>query len=56
MTDKEMEEFLDNKIDEWHDGNSSLPLHDYLRMSWEEYRTWTLSHHLPTAMRARWNR
>ena len=30
------EEMLD-KIDEWHESNSELSLHEYLEMSWEEY-------------------
>lgn len=56
MKNKRMEEFLEDKIDEWHAGASVLPLHAYLRMSWEEYRVWMLSHDLPLAIEARWNR
>lgn len=31
---------IDEYIDEWHDGDSELPLHDYLGMSWDEYAAW----------------
>lgn len=31
---------IDDYIDEWHDGDSELPLHDYLGMSWDEYAAW----------------
>lgn len=31
---------IDRKIAEWHDGDSELPLHEYLGMSWESYSAW----------------
>lgn len=31
---------IDYYIDQWHTGNSDLPLHTYLGMSWEEYKAW----------------
>ncbi|MFC5668189.1 hypothetical protein ACFP3U_35150 [Kitasatospora misakiensis] len=32
---------LDDFVDAWHDGDSDLPLHEYLGMTWDEYRTCT---------------
>lgn len=55
MNDKDFEEFLDDRIDDWHNGNTVIPqLHAYLRMDWEEYTTWTTTGKLPFAMRSRW--
>lgn len=55
MNDKDFNEFLEDRVDDWHEGRTIIPqLHDYLRMTWEEYRTWTTSGKLPTGMRARW--
>jgi hypothetical protein len=34
---------VDYYIDQWHTGYSDLPLHTYLGMSWEEYKTWVES-------------
>ena len=31
---------IDDYIDKWHDGDSELPLHTYLGMSWDEYTLW----------------
>jgi hypothetical protein len=32
---------LDDKIEEWHnDIETSIPLHEYLDMTWEEYCKW----------------
>lgn len=31
---------IDDYIDKWHDGDSDLPLHDYLGMSRDEYAAW----------------
>ena len=31
---------IDDYIDQWHTGNSDVPLHTYLGMSWEEYAAW----------------
>lgn len=31
---------IDNYIDKWHDGDSELPLHTYLGMTWNEYAVW----------------
>lgn len=28
---------IDDKIDEWHDGNSPMPLHEFLGMTKDEY-------------------
>jgi hypothetical protein len=33
---KKLEDYED-KIDEWHDGDSKLKLHEYLGLTWEEY-------------------
>ena len=35
---------IDNYIDEWHDSDSDikLELHEFLRMSWEEYSLWAV--------------
>lgn len=31
---------MDNLIDAWHDGDSNLPLHEYLGMTQAEYHEW----------------
>lgn len=33
MSDEEFE----SKVEEWHEGDSKLELHEYLGMTWEEY-------------------
>lgn len=32
------EEQIDDKIDEWHAGDTGVPLHEYLGMTHEEYK------------------
>lgn len=54
MTDEKFAEFLNDRVDEWHDGPIPLELHQHLRMSWEEYVKWTTSNILPVGMKARW--
>lgn len=55
MNDKDFEEFLSNRIVDWHAGKTIIPqLHDYLRMTWEEYGTWTATGKLPLGMKERW--
>ena len=55
MNHQEFEEFLNDRVDDWHNGKTVIPqLHDYLRMTWEEYGTWLSSGKLPLGMRARW--
>lgn len=55
MTAKEFSSFLDDRIDDWHEGRTIIEkLHDYLRMSWEEYGLFTTSGKLPLGMMARW--
>jgi hypothetical protein len=39
-TMKDFQDFIDELIDEWHAGDSPLPLHEYLGMTWEEYKLW----------------
>ena len=34
---------IDYYIDQWHNRHSDLPLHTYLGMSWEEYKSWVES-------------
>ncbi len=34
---------IDDKIDEWHKGDSNLPLHEFLGMTEEEYAKWVES-------------
>jgi hypothetical protein len=31
---------IDDYISEWHESTSSLTLHEYLGMTWEEYGRW----------------
>jgi hypothetical protein len=33
-------EEIDDYIHEWHESKPSIPLHDYLGMTWEEYSIW----------------
>jgi hypothetical protein len=37
---KDIQEVMDDAVDKWHDGNSKLELHEYLGMTWEEYKRW----------------
>lgn len=32
---------IHNEIDEWHGSNGSKPLHEFLGMTWEEYKRWS---------------
>lgn len=34
------ESVFDDKIDEWHEGDSDLPLHEYLGLTKEQYMLW----------------
>ena len=36
MTDKQ----IDDKVDLWHTGVSKFPLHEFLGMTWDEYKVW----------------
>lgn len=36
--EKTIGESIDDKIDEWHEGDSELSLHEYLGMTWEVYQ------------------
>jgi hypothetical protein len=31
---------IDDFIDEWHDSDSILPLHEYLGLTWDQYSQW----------------
>jgi hypothetical protein len=31
---------IDDYIDRWHDGSSTLQLHDFLGLTWDEYAAW----------------
>ncbi len=31
---------IDDYVDSWHDGSSDLDLHEFLGMTWDEYRLW----------------
>jgi hypothetical protein len=31
---------IDDLIDEWHEGDYDMPLHQFLGMTWGEYTTW----------------
>ena len=39
----QIDEIIDNHIDEWHEGNSKLELHEYLGFTWLEYSQWVKS-------------
>ena len=32
------EEEINDLIDKWHDGDSEMALHEYLGMTWDEYK------------------
>lgn len=34
---------IDDKIDEWHNSDSELPLHEYLGWSEEQYHKWVMA-------------
>lgn len=55
MNAKEFREFLDDRIDDWHEGRTIVPqIHDYLRFTSEEYIEWVLTGKLPIGIMARW--
>ncbi|MEU6228328.1 hypothetical protein [Streptomyces sp. NPDC047042] len=31
---------IDSYVDSWHESDSDLELHDYLGLTWDEYRLW----------------
>lgn len=31
---------IDSYVDSWHYGETELPLHEFLGMTWDEYRLW----------------
>jgi hypothetical protein len=39
---------IDDWVDAWHSGNDHLELHEFLGMTWDEYRLWTEK---PTSLR-----
>lgn len=45
-----MHEFINDKIDEWHKGNSNKQLHEYLGWSWEEYKLFVEKSVIPEKM------
>ena len=34
------EDQIDDAVEEWHESDSDLELHEYLGMSWDEYKDW----------------
>lgn len=38
------EEDIDDYISEWHKSTSTLPLHEFLGMTWDEYGRWLEGH------------
>ena len=32
------QEQIDDKVDEWHNSNTNMLLHEYLGMTWDEYK------------------
>lgn len=41
------EEEVMDKIDEWHEGNSELELHEFLGWTWEDYGRWAMTGLMP---------
>ena len=37
---QDIQAVLDDAVDKWHTGNSKLKLHEYLGMTWAEYKRW----------------
>lgn len=33
---------LFDAVDDWHNGDSKLPLHEYLGFTWDEYARWVM--------------
>ena len=29
---------IEGAIEQWHEGDSDIPLHEFLKMSWDEYK------------------
>jgi len=46
MSDEE----IDRLIAEWHDGDSPLPLHEYLGMTWDAYAAWVAGKPIATPL------
>jgi hypothetical protein len=42
ITGNVSEEAIHDFIDEWHTGESSLALHEFLGMTWDEYVLWVV--------------
>lgn len=40
-----IKKWLDDKVAEWHEGDSVLELHEHLKMTKEEYSRWFKDHH-----------
>ncbi len=54
----ELSEHLDDLVDEWHDLDDMYDhpsLHDYLGMTWNEYRSWTETCVIPQRLVDDWN-
>jgi hypothetical protein len=40
VTGKAHPDEIDDYIELWHDSDSDSPLHEYLGLTWDEYRAW----------------
>lgn len=38
LTDSHKEDYINDLVDEWHTSDSELPLHEYLGLTWEDYK------------------
>ena len=47
MKNQKLLKHLNDLIDEWHEGDSYVPLHVFLKMSWEEYKLYIENSELP---------
>ena len=41
------EEEVDNRIERWHTGASTMPLYEYLGWTWEQYAHWVETEEIP---------
>jgi hypothetical protein len=46
-TETPEEKRINDLIDQWHEGNTGVPLHEFLGMTWEQYGEWLESNLWP---------
>lgn len=47
------EETIEQYIEKWHEGNSQQSLHDYLGLTWDQYKAWAETGKIPKIEKVR---